>query len=422
MRTFNSALILLALAWCTQVAAQATYTQRLLPDVVSDVNNVCPNDEVVLTLDYTEPTNTSLSLNGINEHVNIPDNPALNFGAATNFTIEFYVKTSSLSPLQIILAKGGSTTAGYAIGMSAGVIVVALSDGTNTIPINGFMNIANGAWNHIAVVFERSAKATIYTNGFFDNDGNINTVANIDNTANMSLGAVDAGGGFSQYFNGYLDEVRIWNVARTVAEINGTRQLHINPSSVNNLVGYWDMNDVAPPTLVDCSTTGASAQMVGSASLNADAPVLLWQFLPRWSNGQTGQTIFANPLDTMMFTAEVGYCKYLSIDSLQINVVECDDLDETGLVTSVWVPSAFTPNGDTKNDLFEVQASYITYYEIMIFNRFGNLLYHSRNILNSWDGTHEGARVKDDVYTYIITYRNRKGEEFKKHGSFTVLQ
>ena len=421
MRTFKSAFLVFSLAICTQLVGQ-NYTQRLLPDVVSDVNDVCPNDEVVLTLDYTEPTNTSLSLNGINEHVNIPDNPALNFGAATNFTIEFYIKTSSLSPLQVILAKGGTASAGYAIGMSAGVIVATISDGTNTIPVNGFLNVADGSWHHVAVVFERASKATIYTDGFFDNDGNINTVANIDNTVNISVGAADIGGTFSGYFNGYIDELRIWSVARTVAEITASKQFQINPNSVNNLVGYWDMNDAAPPTLVDCSPTGASGQMVGSASLNADAPVLIWQFLPRWSNGQTGKTIFANPLDTMMFTAEVGYCKYLSIDSLRINVIECEDIDETGLVTSVWVPSAFTPNGDTKNDLFEVQASYITYYEIMIFNRFGNLLYHSKNILNSWDGTYEGGLVKDDVYTYLITYRNLKGEEFKKQGSFTVLQ
>ena len=421
MRTFKSAFLVFSLAICTQLVGQ-NYTQRLLPDVVSDVNDVCPNDEVVLTLDYTEPTNTSLSLNGINEHVNIPDNPALNFGTATNFTIEFYIKTSSLSPLQVILAKGGTASAGYAIGMSAGVIVATISDGTNTIPVNGFLNVADGSWHHVAVVFERASKATIYTDGFFDNDGNINTVANIDNTVNISVGAADIGGTFSGYFNGYIDELRIWSVARTVAEITASKQFQINPNSVNNLVGYWDMNDAAPPTLVDCSPTGASGQMVGSASLNADAPVLIWQFLPRWSNGQTGKTIFANPLDTMMFTAEVGYCKYLSIDSLRINVIECEDIDETGLVTSVWVPSAFTPNGDTKNDLFEVQASYITYYEIMIFNRFGNLLYHSKNILNSWDGTYEGGLVKDDVYTYLITYRNLKGEEFKKQGSFTVLQ
>ena len=421
MRTFKSAFLVFSLAICTQLVGQ-NYTQRLLPDVVSDVNDVCPNDEVVLTLDYTEPTNTSLSLNGINEHVNIPDNPALNFGTATNFTIEFYIKTSSLSPLQVILAKGGTASAGYAIGMSAGVIVATISDGTNTIPVNGFLNVADGSWHHVAVVFERASKATIYTDGFFDNDGNINTVANIDNTVNISVGAADIGGTFSGYFNGYIDELRIWSVARTVAEITASKQFQINPNSVNNLVGYWDMNDAAPPTLVDCSPSGASGQMVGSASLNADAPVLIWQFLPRWSNGQTGKTIFANPLDTMMFTAEVGYCKYLSIDSLRINVIECEDIDETGLVTSVWVPSAFTPNGDTKNDLFEVQASYITYYEIMIFNRFGNLLYHSKNILNSWDGTYEGGLVKDDVYRYLITYRNLKGEEFKKQGCFTVLE
>ena len=182
------------------------------------------------------------------------------------------------------------------------------------------------------------------------------------------------------------------------------------------------MNDVTAPTIIDCSASGASGQMVGSASLSLDAPTLIFPFLPRWSINQTGTTVFVSPTDTTNYSVEIGYCKYLSIDSITINVIECEDIDDSGLISSVWVPSAFTPNGDFKNDIFRVQGANITFYEIKIFNRFGNIMYNSRDILSGWDGTFEDRFVQEGVYTYIIVYRDRYGVEHTKQGTVAVMK
>jgi gliding motility-associated-like protein len=69
-----------------------------------------------------------------------------------------------------------------------------------------------------------------------------------------------------------------------------------------------------------------------------------------------------------------------------------------------------------------VKASFIADYEIMIYNRWGNIIFHSRNISNSWDGTFDGTKVKDDVYSYLIVYANNNGERFKKYGHITVTR
>jgi gliding motility-associated-like protein len=351
----------------------------------------------------------------------MPSSPGFNFGATTDFTIEFYIKTNSALP-QAIVAKGDPFMPGFVVGLAAGVIVATASDGTNIVPISGFTNLADGTWHHVAVVFDRSDKITIYTDGFFDNDGSISSVGDVNNVDLLRVGAANVGGLPSQHFNGYIDEVRIWNKALTVAEINAARTVHLNTNSVtSNLVGYWDMNDLPGGVLVDCSPSGANGVLSGSASFSADAPTMTWNFNPVWSNGKSGNTIFENPLDTTTYKVQIGYCKYLSADSTTVFVIECEDVDETGLISSVWAANAFTPNGDFKNDFFLVQASNITYYEIMIFNRLGNIIYHSRNILNSWDGTFEGDRVEDAVYTYVITYRDRFDVQYKKYGTVTVL-
>ena len=103
-----------------------------------------------------------------------------------------------------------------------------------------------------------------------------------------------------------------------------------------------------------------------------------------------------------------------------INVLNCDSLEEDFEITSVWVPSSFTPNGDNINDLFTIKGSFVYDYEIQIFNRFGNILYHSRDMANSWDGTFEGKRVKDDTYAYIVRFRDKNGEQQRKTGYVIV--
>ena len=76
-------------------------------------------------------------------------------------------------------------------------------------------------------------------------------------------------------------------------------------------------------------------------------------------------------------------------------------------------------------DVFQVQGTNIQSYEIMIFNRLGNIVYHSRNILNAWDGTLEDTTLKDDVYTYVINYvgYNADGEyqSYQKYGTVTIM-
>ncbi len=420
MRTFS--LLLTFFVFTISVFGQG-YSQRLSPVVSATSYEVCPNDEVQVTVVYSEPVNTSILLNGLDEFANVSATTAFDFGANTNFTIEFFMKSPAAAALQQGLVTKGDVAngAGFHIGTLAGVVNFTLSDGTNNITINGFTNVSDGAWHHVAVVVDRANTATILVDGIYDNDGAIGTIGNINSTELMRIGAGISLGTPSNFYNGNIDEVRVWDSDLTTAQIVSRSTSHINPLSVTGLIGYWDMNELAVPFLVDCSPTGATATLVSAASLSIDAPTLTWNFNPKWNTGQSGTTIFANPLDTTKYKVEIGYCKYLSADSATIRVIECEEIDETGLISSVWVPSAFTPNGDFKNDLFEVKASNITYYEIMIFNRAGNIFYHSQNILNSWDGTFEGERVKDDVYTYVITYRDRYDEQFKKYGTVTVL-
>lgn len=396
----------LLLGFSSIATAQTGYTNRLDPVVIASDNDICVGDEVTLNVGYTLPLNSSLLLNGIDELVNIPSAPGFDFGSATNFTVEFYIKTSSLAPVMSVVSKIDGINPGFAVGLNNGFVSAFITDGTNLISTIGSTPLADGNWHHVAVVFERTNRVTLYLDGFFENDQNISGVGNIDNTELLRIGAANTGGGnLGSFFTGYLDEVRIWNSARTTAELGANRNLHLNPSAYPNLVGYWDMNDISAPSIIDCGSAGATGQMVNSASLSADAPPLSFNFLPRWDTGPTGASLVVNPEDTTTYRAEVGYCKYLSIDSVTVNVLLCGDINIEDTLTTIWIPSAFTPNGDYKNDVFQVQGFNIDFYDIKIFNRMGNIVYHSQNILKGWDGTFDGNPVQEGMYVYFITYR-----------------
>jgi gliding motility-associated-like protein len=70
------------------------------------------------------------------------------------------------------------------------------------------------------------------------------------------------------------------------------------------------------------------------------------------------------------------------------------------------IPNAFTPNGDGLNDEFGplVPKAELVNYRMLIYNKWGQLLYETRDISKGWDGTFNGQPSQMDVYSYIITY------------------
>ena len=93
---------------------------------------------------------------------------------------------------------------------------------------------------------------------------------------------------------------------------------------------------------------------------------------------------------------------------------------------AVFVPNVFTPNGDSINDVFEVFGYNLTSYNIRIFNRWGERIFVSNNINNSWDGTFYGVISPDDIFIYLIYYEgvDFTGTAVQKwlNGTITLLR
>ena len=111
----------------------------------------------------------------------------------------------------------------------------------------------------------------------------------------------------------------------------------------------------------------------------------------------------------------------------------CNDADTVTVtvnqVESVFVPSAFTPNGDGVNDVFVVYGSVDVdeVEQLLIFDRWGELVYEADNfqpndISAGWDGTFKGKKLNPAVFVYYTRIRLVNGETITRKGDVTLLR
>lgn len=70
----------------------------------------------------------------------------------------------------------------------------------------------------------------------------------------------------------------------------------------------------------------------------------------------------------------------------------------------LYVPNAFTPNGDGMNDIFYAYGKEINTFVMYVFNRWGELIYTTEDLNTGWDGTYKGIVSPSDVYVWKIIY------------------
>lgn len=87
-------------------------------------------------------------------------------------------------------------------------------------------------------------------------------------------------------------------------------------------------------------------------------------------------------------------------------------------------PNAFSPNGDGKNDRFCLEGweQCVDEFNIMIFNRFGELLFESQQVDFCWDGIYKGQVIENGIYLFVIKAKSKEGDLFKRAGNITLIK
>jgi gliding motility-associated-like protein len=90
----------------------------------------------------------------------------------------------------------------------------------------------------------------------------------------------------------------------------------------------------------------------------------------------------------------------------------------------VYIPNAFTPDnaGPTENEGFHAVISGELDMELVVFNRWGEIMFRTTDKTEKWDGTYKGAPAQQDVYAYKLKARSLNGEEYLYSGTVTLLR
>jgi gliding motility-associated-like protein len=72
----------------------------------------------------------------------------------------------------------------------------------------------------------------------------------------------------------------------------------------------------------------------------------------------------------------------------------------------VFIPDAFTPNGDGQNDFLDVFGLYFRNFNLKIYNRWGEVIFAADSIEKKWDGTYRGLRVQPGSYAYVASFES----------------
>jgi hypothetical protein len=198
----------------------------------------------------------ALTCNGSSNYVSVPS--TINSAITGNtITVEgwFYItSTFNLTGL-ITEALGGNNNVklGITSGVVAGVqkIYAGFVNGGSATTLTSSANLPLNTWTHIAATYD-GASLNIYVNGVLT--GTLATTSSLSGADEWYLGRAADGG---SYFPGKMDEVRIWNVARSQSEINSNKNTTISTSS-SGLVGYYKLDEDSGSTASDATGNGYS--------------------------------------------------------------------------------------------------------------------------------------------------------------------
>jgi hypothetical protein len=191
-----------------------------------------------------------------------------------DFTIEGWIKSTATSLTGTRFWQGNGLF--YADVMGAGndfgvsVLGSKIIFGVGDVGmVLSTSNVNTGAWVHVAVVRTRTTgAATVLINGTTEMTMTSTMTASLTAPTMITLGGntID-----QRYFAGVVDELRIWNIARTDVDIRSTMN-RLLVGTETGLVGYWRFDETAGTTFADRSPSGNTATASAGNDAGPSAP------------------------------------------------------------------------------------------------------------------------------------------------------
>lgn len=180
--------------------------------------------------------------------------------------------------------------------------------------------------------------------------------------------------------------------------------------------------NLLPDNLLDIQTNPSTATVNEGSSVNLNATFT--PYIPgstyEWSPPEGLSCIdcpnpIATPLQTTQYTVTISTPDGCEVSKLLPVLVKIN-------CGEVLIPSAFSPNGDGQNDLFEIRGRCVFSRIMQVYNRWGEKIFESDSLGSSWDGTHKGKALNPGAYVYVVDITFQDGTNEVVKGSVSLVK
>ena len=174
------------------------------------------------------------------------------------------------------------------------------------------------------------------------------------------------------------------------------------------VVNYPDTVLPVPPTQTICKYD--TAYIV----LPDDVNNITWQ--PTSNTLLNNKTLWLYPIQSTVYTISAERLANCPVSkTTQVVIKICPQL--------VFIPTAFTPNGDGLNDVFRATpVRPLQYFHLLIYNRYGQKIFETSTPSTGWDGSFKGSRQQTGGYMYQCSYRFTGGQQQNVSGYFILVR
>ena len=343
---------------------------------------------------------------------------------------------------QVVLVQSATIDAGPDItlcGPNASVTLTANGFGTTDefqwSSNSGFTDTLNSFATDSTATVQLSGDATFYVRPLGNACGGYDSVhVNVELVAPQLTGdtlicaegiadlvVLNADPG-STYFWEPVERIEVQGLANVTVGVADTVIFSVTVTSPGGCVWNSSITVIASPLLA--SSVGASVDQPivlpgTTVQLSATPPsgVNYSWFPPNAVSDPSIADPTALITQTTTFTVTISDSVCTVSDQVTVTVYElnCDEPD-------IFVPDAFTPNGDGNNDILFVRGRFLTRMELKVFDRWGELVFETTDQSQGWDATYKGKPVDPAVFVYWLEATCADGQEFFKKGNVTVIR
>ena len=261
--------------------------------------NGCESARTPLVVTVTLPA-THLKFDGVNDYISLPNAVRTPLSNGTELTIEYWFKGTNLQSGVRIQNGSNYIVAGF--GTTNPQFVISTDGGTNGVSCGSETVIENDSWHHLAFVWKKNTVFATYLDGVIQGS---RVAANV-NLPSLS-GAVPVIGSFdggSDFLNGSLDELRIWNRALPLAEIQNNMNCELSSTPAQTgLIAYYKFNQG-----INAANNSSITTLTDSSGNNHTGNLNVFALNGSLSNWLSGSTIVTGTT-----------CATLSNNSFSIN-------------------------------------------------------------------------------------------------------